>query len=243
MIVLAYDLESTGLDKQNDRMIEVGLVLFSTGQNKILESAGFLVKSDGVPIRPEITELTHITPEALDRFGYEPRTAMETIQDFAAEADAILGHNINRFDMPVTNNTTKRLAFPAINKLQIDTMVDLPYGVKGEQLITLCAKKGFVNPHQHSAEDDAKATLKLVCEWGIDAAIERARVPLVLIRSHQARDDDSNKQARKAGFVWNNPHKIWWKVVKVTDVDKIRASVPFEVSEVDKAITIESVQD
>src|SRR5690348_14214067 len=102
MILLSYDIEATGLDKQKDRMIEVGLALYSTGQRKILESTGFLVQSDGVLITPEITEITGITQAAADRFGYPPEEALIALADFMEHADAVIGHNVIRFDKPFT---------------------------------------------------------------------------------------------------------------------------------------------
>lgn len=246
MIVLGYDLETDGLDKHNCRIIEVGLVLYSTGQRRIVESTSLLVKEAGAKITPEITDLTHITPEANDYFGYQIPEALEIVGHFFDSAEAVLGHNVNRFDKVVTANVTKRNNVALPERLWVDTMTDLPYGVKGEKLVTMCAQApggGFLLGDAHSAGADALGSLNLAIRWGIEDAIERAKVPNVLIRSHQERGDEANKIARKAGFIWNNAHKIWWRVVKATDIDKIRVSVPFEISEVDKAITIESVQD
>ncbi len=78
MILLSLDFETTGIDPANDRVIEVGAALWSTGQHRVLESAGFLVKSD-VPISQEITTLTGIHPAAVDRFGYDSHAALENI--------------------------------------------------------------------------------------------------------------------------------------------------------------------
>jgi DNA polymerase III epsilon subunit-like protein len=243
MIVLAYDLETTGLDRKNDRMIEVGCVLYSTGQNKILETAGFLVKSDGVPISQEITGLTHITPEALERFGREPSQALMDIMSFMSDADVILGHNVNRFDKKVTWNTAGRLAIGLPDKLWVDTMTDLP--VKGMKLSTMCAEAPypFLISRAHSAPADAAATLDLAIQYGIEDAVERAKIPLVVIRSHQARGDEANKQARKLGFIWNGQLKIWWQAVKETDVDNLKAKCPFDISYLDKEISLEQLQD
>ena len=79
MIITALDVEASGLDKNKDRILEVGLVLFSTGQNRVLESTGFLVQSDGVVVSEEITGITGITQAAVDRYGYQPSDALENI--------------------------------------------------------------------------------------------------------------------------------------------------------------------
>lgn len=243
MILLAYDIETTGLDKQKDRVIEVGLALYSTGQRKILESAGFLVQSDGVPITQEITEITGITQAAVDRFGYEPLSAIEDISDWIAKADAIVAHNGHRFDRPMTENWAKRLNIVLPEKLWIDTMTDIP-GVTGEQLITMCAKKGFVNPNQHSAEDDAKAVLKMLEIYNtsgisFESVMERAKSPLVLLRSHQERN--RNEDAKRFKFRWSPKHELWWKAVKEEDIPVLANQVPFKVSYLDKQFTFEDL--
>lgn len=236
MILLGYDLETTGLDKVNDRMIEVGLVLYSTGQQKVLESTGFLVQSDGVPITSEIEGITGITQAAVDRFGYAPDDALDYIGDFMAQAEAVIGHNVIRFDKPVTVNTAKRRGFLLEEKLWIDTMTDIP-GVAGEQLITMCAKHGFVNPNQHSAEDDAKSVLKLISDYDIGKIVERAESPLIAVQSHQ--DRYKNDDAKKLKFRWNPERKIWFKFMKEMDLKAFTETAPFDVSVLDKQTTEE----
>lgn len=236
MILLSYDVESTGLDKQKDRIVEMGLVLYSTGQRKILESTGFLVQSDGVAITPEITEITGITQAAVDKFGYEQPDAFDTLLHFAGQADAVIGHNIVRFDMPMTYNTGDRLKKLFPPKLLIDTMTDIP-GVKGEQLITMAAKHGWVNPNQHSAEDDAKDVLKLSSFYDIDKIVERAKSPMVILQSHQGRNN--NADAKKFKFRWSPPLKTWWKLVKEMDVAELIKEAPFDISRLDKSVTLE----
>jgi DNA polymerase III epsilon subunit-like protein len=234
MILCAYDIETTGLDLREDRMIEVGLVLYSTGQKKILESTGFLVHSDGVLITEEITGITGITQVAVDRFGYDPADAIDDLRRYASDADAIIGHNVLRFDKPITDAASKRLDKGSLDdKLWIDTMTDIP-GVMGEQLITMCAKHGWVNPNQHSAEDDAKDVLKLISNYKIEDVVERAKSPTVVMQSHQ--DRENNADAKKFKFRWSPDWRIWWKLVKEMDLDGLANQVPFEMSRVDKEI-------
>ena len=241
MIITALDVESTGLDKNKDRILEVGLVLFSTGQNRVLESAGFLVQSDGVVVSDEITEITGITQAAVDKFGYDTKQALDSIEYFVGQSDAVLAHNGTRFDKPMVDNSAKRSTFNLTEKLWIDSMVDLP-GVKGEQLITMAAKAGILLTGAHGALADASATLEMVRrhaqepEKSWDRIVERAKSPIVLIQSHQARD--KNSDAKKFKFRWNPDRKIWWKAVKEMDLEGLKET-PFDWSSIDKSITIE----
>lgn len=241
MILCSYDIESTGLDKTKDRIIEVGLALYSTGQQKILESTGFLVKpSDDVVVSQEITDITGITQSAVDRFGYSLAGAFESILNFMNEAEAVIGHNVLRFDKPMTEAEAKRIGCTLPDKLWIDTMTDLP-NTKGEQLITMCAKQGWVNPNQHSAEDDAKSVLKLIQAYDIDKIIERAKSPTILVRSHQ--DRNNNADAKKFHFRWSPNQKIWWKSVKEMDIDELAKQVPFSMSILGKEVTLEQLEN
>lgn len=233
MIILAYDIETTGLDKHKDRIIEVGLALYSTGQQKILESTGFLVHPDGVAISQEITDLTGVTQSAVDKFGYDQHFAIDEVIRYAGMADAIMGHNVVRFDMPVTNNTAARLGLKIPEKLIIDTMTDIP-GVDGEQLITMCAKKGFCNPNQHSAEDDAKAVIKLTTFYDIDKIVERAKSPTIAVQSHQARSE--NDLVKKLKFRWYPERKIWYKLIKQEDINALKEKATFDISIIEKGL-------
>jgi len=247
MILLSYDVETTGLDKQKDRIIEAGFALYSTGQQKVLESAGYLVKSEGVLIAQEITDITGITQAAVDRFGHEPADVIEDFNWFAEQADAVIAHNGNRFDLPVTENTVKRLNKRLEERLWIDTMTDIP-SVKGEQLITMCAKVGFVY-NAHAAEDDAKAVLEMTRRHAIQSPnksfekmVERAKSPIIVLRSHQPNTPENNRAVGKVGFRWNGSYKIWWRATKEMDVNEIAGKCPFDVSRVDKEITVEQLE-
>lgn len=248
MILLAYDLETTGLDKQNDRIIEVGMVLYSTGQQRILESTGFLVKPDGVMISEETTELTGITQAAVDKFGYEPEQALEDILAFMSQADAVLGQNVIRFDKRMTESASKRAGLSLSDKPWIDTMTDIP-GVKGQELITMCAKVGVLMPSAHGALIDATCTLEMARRHAADPnksfekMLERAQSPTVVLRSHQPNTKENNKIVRKHGFIWNSDYKIWWRATKEMDVQEVANKMPFEVSRVDKDVPLEVLQD
>ena len=248
MIILSTDVETTGVDKVNDRITEIGLVLYSTGQKRVLESSGFLVRPEGVPITPEVTEITGITQIAVDTFGYSQEDAIKEFAAAAQTADAIFAHNGERFDRRVIENTAKRLGLTLPEKLWVDTMTDIP-GVKGEQLVTMCAKAGFVYD-AHGALADCAAVVKLTqyhdaksSQSSYDKMLERAQSPTVVILSHQGRDKAENKAARKAGFRWNGDFKIWWKPVKDMDVSELASKVPFDISRAGKEYSLEVLQE
>ena len=235
MLLLSYDVESTGLDVIKDEVIEVGAVLWSTGQRKALESVGFLVQAEK-PISEEITGITGITQAAVDAFGYESGDALGSVIDLMSQADVVIGHNVKRFDERITRSWASRLQTELPDKLWADTMTDIP-GVKGEQLVTMAAKHGFVNLFPHSALADCQTVVKLVSGYDIDKIIERAKSPTVVVQSHQGRHE--NDLVKKLQFRWNPDRKIWWKAVKEMDIEQLKKDASFALSILDKPLAEE----
>lgn len=218
MILLALDFETTGLDFEKDRVIEVGAILYSTGQKRTLEAASFLVKTD-VPVTKEITGITGITQQAVDKFGYSSGIALETLTEMIGQADAFFGQNVKRFDKKMYDKWCERERRFPIDKTWIDTRTDLP-GVESKHLGYMAADAGFLNLNAHSALSDCQTCLKLLEHYypdgNINPVVERAKSPDVVLVSHQDRSE--NDLVKKRKFRWNPDMKIWWKIVKEMDV-------------------------
>ena len=236
-IWLSFDVETTGLDKIQDRVIEVGAILYSTGQKKCLESSGYLVKSD-VPVSEHITRLTGITQSAIDKFGYDSHDALEALLDLVAQADAFIGQNVKRFDKPILENWARREGLKVPEKLWIDTTVDLP-GVKRKHLGYLAADHGFLNLFPHSALSDCQTVIKLAEFYDANKIIERAQSPEIVLISHQKFENNADAKARE--FAWNADYRIWWRVAKEMDKDEIVKEAPFDISLAPKEVLIEKL--
>lgn len=249
MILASIDFEATGLDLENDRIIEVGAALYSTGRERVLECTSFLVSADGVPVSEEVTRITGITQDAVDHFGYSQIEGIETFNEYVSQADAVIGHNLTWFDLPMIRNAAKRTSQTLVEKLVIDTMTDIP-GVKGEKLITMCAnskdpKTGrdvSFTYEKHSALDDAKAVIRLTSWHDIEEIKARAESAMWVVISHQDRSKTANKAARKAGFRWNGDFKVWWMAVKEMDFANLKSQVPFDIS-ITKDFSLEQLRD
>jgi len=226
MIILGMDFETTGLDREADRIIEVGLILYSTGQKKCLESSGYLVRSD-VPVSERITQLTGITQAAVNKFGYESKNALECFLDLADQAEAFVGQNIIQFDKLFLENWCRREKFKMPEKLWIDTRTDLP-GVESKHLGYMAADAGFLNLFPHSALSDVQTVIKLIGMHDIEKIVERAKSPNVVLLGQQPQSDNDLAKARK--FKWNPDYRVWWKVVKQMDLDEEVKAASFNVS-------------
>lgn len=238
MILAVYDTETTGLNTTTDEVIEFGMVLYSTGTRRTLESVGRLVKTN-LPIIEEVTKVTGIIP-AMNRFGYEQDEALDEVIEIMSLADAIAGHNVKRFDKRITESWAKRVGRKLPEKLWIDTMSDIP-GVVGIKLEHMAAEHGFLPLDKHSALADAQTCLKILAQYDIDAVAANAQVPDVIVQGHHARNE--NETAKKFKFRWNPEYKIWWKAVKETELDNFVKSVPFDVSIADKSVQLEQLWD
>jgi Exonuclease len=228
MIWLSLDFETTGLDVNNDRPIEVGAILWSTGQHKILEAADFLVKSD-VPIPKEITDITSIHQIAVDRFGFDSPSAVDNVLAMLELSDAVIGHNIKRFDKRVLESWCLREKRLLGDKLYIDTMTDLSQEGKKLGYMALEAPRPFINPFPHSAFADALTVICLADQYDTDLIVKRAKSPTLVVQSHQARN--ANDDAKKFKFRWNPDRKIWWKAIKAIDFEEYQKyNMPFEIS-------------
>ena len=239
MIVLGLDLEATGLDKVKDRPIEVGLALWSTNFNRILESSNFLIQSDGVKVSDEITGITGITQGMVDKFGWEPAQAFEEIEYWVERAEAIVAFNGRRFDIPMMKSWAKRLGKAFSDKLVIDPFEDMPLtsesaspGLRGQELIAMCAKNEIYYS-AHEAGADVGAMLRLMAKRPFELVMQRAQSPSVIIQSKQGRHQ--NEAVKKHRFRWQPLEKIWWKQVKKIDLETLVKQVnnEFELVEVD----------
>lgn len=242
MIVLAFDFETTGLDKKNDRVIEVGATLYSTEQRRVIESHTYLVNREGVPIPPEVTEKTGITNEASDIKGYQSDLALDMFIEFMDEADILAGQNIRRFDLPVLGNWADRKGKSFVELPFIDTMTDIPH-MKGEQLITMCAKRGYLINDAHCAGADVSGVLHLIRTSDFNEVLRRASSPLVVLRAYPPKGVEANRTARELGFRWHGVHRMWWRVTKACDIPEITGKQSsFEII-VEKSVTPEDLED
>lgn len=240
MILLGFDLETTGLDVVNDRVIEFGAVLYSTGQHKCLDNQGTLVKTDK-QITSQITAITGIHPTAVERFGYEDYDSLGVIIAMMMDADAIIGYNVRRFDKKVMQNWAKRHAeaYSTVNRFNveiietkpwIDLYQDLPWQVPVGKLSHVAADHGILNLFPHSAMADAQTVLAIAGKYDPELLLSRAQSPVVVLQARQDRASNDLVKQAPFKFRWNPANKIWWRPAKEQDVTEIIQSAPFPIT-------------
>src|SRR5579863_13523 len=125
MLLLSLDFETTGLDPNSDRVIEVGAVLYSTTLDQQLMTQGYLVDHE-MPISPEITRITGIRKQMIDKFGLSSKYGLELLLNMIDLSEAIIGQNVVDFDMAFLRNWVLQEKETLPERLVIDTTTDLP---------------------------------------------------------------------------------------------------------------------
>jgi len=213
-MILAIDIESTGLDEKTCDVTEVGAILYDWEEATIYGQYSQTVILDGV--LPEfIKQLTGMTDRMVQAPFAKPRevVASEFLR-FTDHADYFMAHNAF-FDFKFLDAMYTKCgrAFPS--KPWIDTKADLPFPLgkgKSSALTYLCADHGFVNPFPHRALYDAAAMLTLARKYqlaDILALQESSTVEVVARVSFEDKD-----KAKTSGFYWKPESKEWAKPMK-----------------------------
>ncbi len=148
--IVALDIETTGLDPDQDAIIEIGAVLFT---DRRVEGEFSTLINPGKRIPPFITQLTGITDQMVIR-APSIREILPDLKKFVGDAP-ILGHNI-RFDLNFLN---RQGLFR--NHLCLDTyeMASVLIPNAGRyNLGALTQALSIPLPATHRATDDAHAT-------------------------------------------------------------------------------------
>lgn len=231
MILLGVDLEADGLDVNSAHILEYAFVMWSTTYQKPLRMWQGYLKSP-IPVSNEITEITGIRDADIEQFGESPEKLLE-VYEWIPRCDYIVAHNGLAYDKPLLESYVKRSLLPLLpsakNLNWIDTMFDLPYpkSIKTRQLGHLAADHGFVNPFAHRALFDVLTMLKIQAQYPLEEIVKNAESPLVEVVAMVS--FETKDEAKKRGFYWDSPRKLWVKKMKSNAVASLREQCPFNV--------------
>ena len=153
------DTETTGLDPQKNRLIEIAAIRIRGGK----ETARFetLIKP-GRKLSKKITEITGITDEDL-RDAPMPQDALQQFMDFLQD-DIIVAHNAN-FDVNFIYDSLQRCALPPLKNNFVDTLrlakFVLPC-MEDYKLSSLANYYQIPQPVAHRALADCETTAQLL---------------------------------------------------------------------------------
>ncbi|MBN1615441.1 MAG: 3'-5' exonuclease [Deltaproteobacteria bacterium] len=105
---IVVDLETTGLDPLRHEIIEIGAIKFKKGFTTHDTFQTFIKPSK--PIPKEITDITGITQEMVEREGEPPSEALQAFADFVGDL-RLVSYNAD-FDIAFLSNATRMNGIP-----------------------------------------------------------------------------------------------------------------------------------
>lgn len=170
-VFVLFDIETTGVNRQKDRITEIGAIKVKEG--KIIDEFSMLVNpgkdesGNQIFISSRITELTGITNDMVKDKKPESEAVREFI-DWLGDVDTLAGQNVEKFDIPFMKAAAKRAGIKLECSKVMDTLI---YArrmklkarglIENEQQSTLAAYYGF-SYNAHRALDDVKACFKIL---------------------------------------------------------------------------------
>jgi DNA polymerase-3 subunit epsilon len=157
--IVFFDLETTGINITNDRIVEISILKIFPNGNK--ESKTWLINPT-IPIPKETTDIHGITDEKVKK---EPtfKTLASEISDIIHNCD-LAGFNSNKFDIPLLAEEFLRvgIVLDMKNRKTIDVQNIFH---KLEQRTLVAAYKFYCDKalvNAHSAQADTKATYEIL---------------------------------------------------------------------------------
>lgn len=162
---VVVDIETTGLNRHDDHIIEVGIVRIDEG-GIVRSSWSTLVRAvrldkHGLPVDP-LTFLHGITAKDLMSAPRWEHIAHRVAS--ALHGEVIIGHNIRQFDLPFIQNACNRVGRTFTPAGIIDTLErdrQLRHTQGRHRLEDACAAYGIRHTNAHRALSDCYATAAL----------------------------------------------------------------------------------
>ncbi len=210
------DVETTGLNQNEDAIIEIGLRQFlfnrNTGEVLALGKSYCSFQDPGRAIPAEISELTGITDEMVAGQNID----WNTVNALLEECSVVIAHNA-RFDRPFIDRKSKI----STERVWACSVKQIDWSLKGftsSKLELLNIYHGFFTD-SHRAINDVEALLYLLSLpeaqtnkpylWEL---LNNARRPMTQIVATAA-PFEAKDHLKGRGYSWDNLNRFWAKII------------------------------
>lgn len=228
---LVLDVETTGIDPEKDKIIEIGVLEFCVnedGRPFITTMYGGL-EDPGFPVPPEIQKLTGLSDEMLAGQSID----WMKVRDLMSRASLIVAHNA-AFDRAFVE---RRPELSDIRQHWACSMKHIDWETKGfrtRALNYLAADHGFVNPFAHRALFDCATTFRLI-EPYFPELLNRSYMRDVRVSAVGAAFETKDI-LRNARYRWDAQARVWFKEILEDVLEVEREFLRVEVYKSDRVL-------
>lgn len=205
---LIVDVETTGIDPENDKIIEIGVLEFAVDQdfNCNIVSMYSGLEDPQEPLKPEIVKLTHLTDAVLSG----KKIQWDTVRQYFDKASIVVAHNC-AFDRAFLMRRTELSDVDVHWACSVKHVDWEKKGFRSRALNYLAADHGFVNPFAHRALFDCASTFRLVAPH-IKELMDNSYQREYRVFATGAPFDMKQKLKERA-YMWDPDQRVWYKNV------------------------------
>lgn len=210
---LIVDLETTGLDCNKDKIIEIGLLKISLDENykADLISSYSDLQDPEEKLSPTIEKITGLNNSLLKN----RKINWEKVRSFFEEASFVIAHNMpfDRSFLEQVKNLKGLSPHWVCSQRHIDWR---KHGFKSQALNYLACDHGFVNPFAHRALFDCATTFRLISPYMKELITKSYESTYELMANGAPFKFKDNLKER--GYIWNPERRVWFKHVFESDL-------------------------
>lgn len=218
------DLETTGIDPEKDRIIEIAILEFGVVADKepVISRCFSGVEDPGIEVSDEILKITGLTREIIAG----QKIDWDYVRKMLSTAGVVIAHNME-FDRAFLQNSGHLEGMKlhwACSRRHIDWQ---KHNFRTTALNYLAADHGFVNPFAHRALFDCATTFRLITPY-MQELIARSYEREYLVRAVYS-PFESKDVLKKRGYNWNQDQRVWERRVPESGIADERAFLMAEV--------------
>lgn len=222
---LIVDLETTGLNPEQDQIIEIGLLEFMWGgglESPIITNMYGALQDPGVELSPEIQRITGLNDLALKGQQID----WDIVRKYLQRAEVIIAHNAE-FDRAFLQRRAE------VSDIDMHWACSIRHvdwhgkNITSRRLSHIAADHGFVNPFPHRALFDCATTYRIVAPH-LGEVVARSYEREVMVRALGAAFATKDK-LKTRGYRWNPQGHVWEKRIFESRLDDERTFLSIEI--------------